>query len=526
MRLQRGFAWLVAVLAASPAGATRPEWEALRGLPVAVVRVEPMEIFDPVRPGEDHRLFAWANALHVRTRAHVVRRELLLDVGDSFDPLRAEESERNLRALGIFQEVRLVPERLPDGVALVLRTSDRWTTELRTEVGSQGGITRLGLGLYDSNFLGRAVQLGGRVVSSSDVDEAAVEWRDPRFLGSRWDLSAVARRDELGRDQGLAVVLPFYSEAVRWTAVLQVESSNGTRRRFEAGDEVERLEVQEERGETFLARHRRGPRLDRWALFASRRRLRGDLEDDVAALGVAWARLARTYHQRRDLDLFGADEDLASGWTVQCGAGADLRALGAGTDRVLVRADAAWAAFLGSGALVGMQVRQHGFLDRGRVVSGRLAAEAFGFWRTSGVQTLAWRAGGAVLHGEPRYLRFNLGGDDRLRGYEARHLVGERVLYLNVEERLFSDVRILVLRLGGVVFADAAAAWDGGETIARRDARLGAGFGLRVGSNRAGSSITGLDIAFGTRSVQVSLSSGSFFRVARGLEFLPLRLFR
>jgi hypothetical protein len=75
-----------------------------------------------------------------------------------------------------------------------------------------------------------------------------------------------------------------------------------------------------------------------------------------------------------------------------------------------------------------------------------------------------------------------------------------------------------------VVFVDAAAAWDEGETLDRSHARLGAGLGLRIATDPAGSSITRIDLGFGTNSVELSLSSGSFFAVSRALTY-PAALF-
>ncbi len=490
------------------------------------VRIQAGEVFDSSRPGEDHAVFRWANALHVRTRGHVIQRELLLAVGDPYDPALVAESERNLRALGIFQDVSIVPEAVPDGVVLCVRTTDRWTTEVRTDVRSQGGISQIGLGLSDGNLFGRAVAFGGSVTSSTDVDSRALAWRDPRLLGTRWNTSLAVRQDDLQKSWHVGFDHPFYADAARGSGAFELDHTDGVRRRFEGGLESERLDVSETLGDGFAAWHPRGDVLERWGVLAARRRLRGADIEDNALLGVVWSRLRRDYRQAYDVDLFGAVEDLAAGWTLQFGTGADLRALGASHDRAFVRADAAWARWLGAHAFAGVKLRQHAFVRANRAENTRLAAEGFGYWQVAGHQTLAWRAGAAALVREPRHARFDLGGDDRLRGYEARHLSGERIVYANLEDRLFTNRRLFFIRLGAVAFVDMAAAWDADETLARDHARLGAGVGLRLGSNRSGSTMTGIDFAFGSGSYQISVSTGSFFRAARGLTYLEPRPFR
>lgn len=524
--LRVGFvAWSLGVMAANLATAEEAP-PVLQGREICDIQIQPREVFDLDAPGENHRFLLWANALHVRTRLHVIRRELLFDVGQAFDPKRVAESERNLRGLGIFQDVSVDPETLGTGVRLVVRTSDRWTTEVRTDVSRRGGINALTLGIEESNFLGSAVSVGGSVQTSNDVDAIRVGWHDPRLLHSRWDAFYNLRLDDLEDAQALGLSHPFYSETASWTADIDLHRSRGERRLFDGGLETDRLHLDSDTFEGYWGLHGQGELLSRWGLLASRRHLAGDVEDDIAMLGLLWSVLERQYRHVHDVDLFGVGEDAAAGWTLQFGLGADVRGFGARRNRPFGRLDASWARFVGDRAFYGFQARTHAFVDEGRLEDGRAAVEAYGFCRTVGTQTFAWRAGLTSSLHQPRFVRDHLGGDDRLRGYEARHLSGTRSLYLNLEKRLFTERRLFFLRLGGIVFADVASAWDEGETPDGANTRFGGGLGLRIGNNRAGSGMTGVDVAFGRRSIQVSVSSGSFFRAARGLTFPLPTLFR
>ena len=136
----------------------------LSGLSITEVRIDAREIFDPTRPGEGHFLLGWANALHVRTRANVIRRELLFHAGDAYDPAVLAESERNLRNLGIFQDVALRARQGAGGVEIDVATWDRWATHLITDFRSEGDIYRLRLGIANTNLFGSGRQLGGSVV--------------------------------------------------------------------------------------------------------------------------------------------------------------------------------------------------------------------------------------------------------------------------------------------------------------------------------------------------------------------------
>ena len=50
----------------------------------------------------------WLDAIHHTTRPQVIRREVVLRVGSPWTAAAAEETERTLRALGIFAMARVV----------------------------------------------------------------------------------------------------------------------------------------------------------------------------------------------------------------------------------------------------------------------------------------------------------------------------------------------------------------------------------------------------------------------------------
>ena len=74
------------------------------------------------------------------TDPEVIERELLLAEGDVYDEARAEESMRNLRALGIFALVRIVAVTTPDPKrsGLLVYTRDLWSLRLETGFAGTG----------------------------------------------------------------------------------------------------------------------------------------------------------------------------------------------------------------------------------------------------------------------------------------------------------------------------------------------------------------------------------------------------
>ena len=85
--------------AQAPADSARPA-RAATGDTLRGVELDRRDIFDPSERGWVAHV---GNALHIQTRAATIRRELQFEPGQPYDSARVAESERNLRALGVFR---------------------------------------------------------------------------------------------------------------------------------------------------------------------------------------------------------------------------------------------------------------------------------------------------------------------------------------------------------------------------------------------------------------------------------------
>jgi len=133
-----------------------------------------------------------ANRLHIRTRAWVIRRRLLMNRGDPFDSARMEESERALRLLGIFRSVRVDTVRSGADGKLAIRavTADGWSTQPQASFTSAGGDQTWEVGFLERNFLGTATQIALKYGRNPDRRHLEFEFVNPSFFGRRTLLSA------------------------------------------------------------------------------------------------------------------------------------------------------------------------------------------------------------------------------------------------------------------------------------------------------------------------------------------------
>lgn len=180
---------------------------------------------DVVAPTDPYPLLL--NVFHARTREQVIQREVLLKPGAPYSALLALETARNLRKLGIFAVVRVVPVRgsTPDAVSLLIITKDLWSLRLNQDFQIVGTLVQsLRLQGTEQNFLGLNKKVALDFLLRLDSLSFGQTYVDPRLGGSRWYLSETASLI-VGRESGqlegsrgsVLVTRPFYSLNAPWS---------------------------------------------------------------------------------------------------------------------------------------------------------------------------------------------------------------------------------------------------------------------------------------------------------------------
>jgi len=158
---------------------------------IATIRIDRSDVFEEAE-AEGNSAYRLANRLHIETREHVIRRELLFSEGSPADPDVLYESERNLRRLNFLHDnaqIETVPR--PDGkVDVVVHVRDTWTTRPEVSLRREGGATTGRLSFVEGNLLGFGKTAGISFRKDLDRDSGGVMYGDPRLLGPWWTLQA------------------------------------------------------------------------------------------------------------------------------------------------------------------------------------------------------------------------------------------------------------------------------------------------------------------------------------------------
>jgi hypothetical protein len=502
-----------------------PDGKILEG--VDVVPLDVVEERDPAP--------SFLNIFHVTTRADVIRREILLAVGEPYQQYLVDESVRVLRVFRQLSLVVIVPIKgsEPDTVRLLVVTKDTWSLRSQIDFGiGKNGVDNLLLEPSERNLFGTLDSAFGRLELYPETITFGAGTYIPRLARRRIYLGADANvivNRHSGDPEGT------YGQARAWTPQVTARQQwlwgansawrNEIVRRYVGArvasfdapstPEIERIpDAYRARrftggaqvGRSFGLAHKLdftfgaelnvreyvdfAPELANERVALDHRRLRVPTSDTRAG---PWAqvrfyenRFLRTYN----LATLGLAEDYRLGYDAWVRVYPVPRALGSTRD------------FIGTNAVVQYVLPVADGMAR---VSGETLLEAAG--RATSAESYAAN----VAFYSPRFLigrlvvdtlaivrprnylnqRSTVGGENRLRGQPSGALIGENLIASNIELRT-RPLHLLASQLGGVLFFDVADAFDTGPPLPKSSA----GFGLRAVLPQIDRNVFRFDVAF------------------------------
>ncbi len=492
---------------------------------IASIAVLRHPVFDSNNNGTLAKVYAAANWLHVETREHVIRRELLFEVGDCVDPLRFSESERLLRNFRFIESASVETRQRSDGdVDVIVVTRDDWTLRFEPRFNLGGGFSITGLGLAERNIAGRGSSIELLYIDRSGRDDVGLSYFDPQLLGSRLDLLLSGVRTEPGWTVDFSVAYPFlglvgrwaafqetfYSE--RWFRYVATDSEEGgtpefiqplTQRLFELGGAGRRaagrrgISVKQATVGLTVSYEdlRYGEGLYRDSVAAADLGLLGSIADSLLPTQLRPRETLRVnlilgfgglwYTQRRGVSTLRGEEDIAIGGTADVILGLAGKAFGTSDSHLLIGLNLyGGARILGnwfSLLRVDGEARQDYEARQWRDVFA--AVEWTNFWLVSSrnASQITARFSGGWETTVP--FQLTLGGPWGLVGYAPDRYPGGARLAVSVENRHRLTTIGKLFDVGSTVFLDVGRMWANDAAFGVSSGlRASAGLGVRVAS--------------------------------------------
>jgi hypothetical protein len=506
-------AWPVPPCAAQPACPSP-------GLRIGRITVDRRPVFDTA-PGDrsfSARLGALANPLHIGTRERVIRDELLFKEGEPCRDEALAQSERNLRARGLFQTVAITTIPGPGAVVDVhVAAQDAWTLRASGDLARIGGALVWEIGLADTNVAGEGFGIGVRHREDIGARVTSGWIEHERLFGTRERLSLSADDRSDGDAWGVSLSRPFFAIGSTWSHELSAGRQRDHWRLYDAG------EVTGESGRTStgvvlrLARRVGPTRPDRaWRVGAGYRfsavefdalgeRARAGGDQDMPPshrYGGPFASVQFVEHRfekRRGLIVPSRDLDLNLGWQFGVSGWVSLETASLQTEsRAIVSASVGRGWTPGSSGVVtasaGVTLRTGGSRPSDADATGAVRA----WWPHSAVHVTAVMIDlRSLVNPEPGY-RLYLGGSTGLAGYREFAAYATRTASVQVEERRYLPwTPAGLVQVGVAAFAGAGALGGDVSPALPRRVLADAGFGLRFALLKSPSnSAARLDVAF------------------------------
>jgi len=542
----RPFLVALALLAALPAhslaapfkstAVTDPARKALLdGKTIRSIKVVVREIFDdPNLTG----FYRTANSLKISTKETVVRRELLIKEGDSYEQFKAEESVRNLRALGYLSNVEIIPTVDGDSVDLEVRCQDTWTFIPTLGYSSGTGQNNMQAGLSESDLLGlgkRAEflyrQQDGRKGLEAVYDDDRVWGSSVSFVGG------VFQRND-GHREVFELGKPYRSLTQKGAWVLTGDESDTVGRLWRNGD-VRYIYRQRKNDFGFRYSTATGEpetTVQRFSLGYSYSEARfkqadeSDYDDlsldptevsnDPSGLAsnrrfsgpvLAFESIRSDFISLDYIDRFERVQDYNLGATFSASAHIAPDFLGSDDSAALLNANRSFGRRIGTRGFIRGEMGINTRISNERF-ENTLARAELKFYRSFlpsyiddlyvGRHTLA--ASLFLDYGDrlDKDREFLAGSDNVLRGYEANTFSGNKRVGLNLEDRVhFIDDIYDLMSMGGAAFFDVGGASDRAlGTLLTRDLYADVGVGLRFAFPKSsGGRVLRVDLAFPLR---------------------------
>ena len=482
---------------------------------VGEVFVEIFDVFDAPLAGPWNSLSRAANFLHARTREAIVRRELLFHAGDPFDPEALKQSERNLRALGLFRRVSveaLSPDR---GVVPVrVRVHDAWSLSADATFKREGGFSTYGFRFREKNLAGLGVNVAMRDAVSFERRTVEASFSDSRFFGTRERIGAKYSALSDGILREVALSRPFYELDSASGHDLLWRNTRERYRTYENGEVFHEYDLHAvDVSAGALARIGAGAPASAWRAGGGYRYVAREF--DVTPMAPAtdmvdmppsrrWGGpfaavqfVQHRYLKRDDLIVPDRDVDFNLGLVVTADVFMSSPATGPATGhRLLAAASVERGWELPASSLAMVSVSASGEATGGLPARGDVGAAVRAWWPHSPTHVTAFFAAGHAFLKPERGTFEYLGGSLGLRGFREQQFAGTRSFLFIVEQRKYLEWRPAGLFRPGVAAFAEIGAIGGVARPGSRPLHGDVGVGLRLVSLRAGlPAVVQLDVA-------------------------------
>lgn len=213
-------------------------FQSFRGKIIGDIHIRKLPVFGPSVTDTSKLPQNWfektGNNIHFPTRTWVIRKNMLIEKGDSLQPIQLSDNERVLRQLPFIRDARIYlqprqGETGSDTVDVLVLTQDYFPYEAG---GSYGGFDDLSLRIGNSNLAGLGHHFSNELMYN-DYLAPKFGYRGihtiPNLAGIFINTRLEYTRTALEQQEGLQLQRNFYTPDVRWAGGLHLNQTRAKR---------------------------------------------------------------------------------------------------------------------------------------------------------------------------------------------------------------------------------------------------------------------------------------------------------
>ena len=482
---------------------------------IAVIHIVNLEVFS-----EDDGFLEWFNLFHRTTRDDIIRRELLIAPGQTWDQELVDETLRKIRNPFLSNVVVILPvaSSLADRVDVLVVTRDVWSLRFNTNFQVHDGVLRLlNTSISENNLMGWRKTASIQFNMDQSIYWAGPFYSDPNVLGSRLKLqtqvSTIHNRHTNafeGTSSNVSLSKPLWSLSSIWAGSVQFNHIDYIARRFVGNTAVLEYDYQyyggQVGGSATLGKGVKHQISTSYRFSDKETQLRSAANANVglpppskrdSSVVLGYSVYTPKYVEVRDVDSFDFREDHRVGPTASVSVSQGIPALGSDERYNGISLSASWLFALPKESIIRVSSSWYGRFLKTEFVDHSAAA---GFYAvTPRLGRFARFVGRASVQRRFRNgslsLPYQLGAENGMRGYAIGQFQGETVLLTQLEMRTM-PLHLGFVRLGSVLFWDMGHASDDWRGLTPHH---DVGVGLRMLIPQANPYVLRADWAFATQ---------------------------
>ncbi len=473
-----------------------------------------------------------ANSLHTLTKSYLIEDELLFGSGDIIDEDLLEETERNLRSMGLFSNVRIeVDSAGDDKYDIFVVTQDKWSTSPNLLFGTGGRSTNYGMRMKEENLIGTGTYLSveGLYRTENGIGWQGIgELKQRRLFRSEYSLAARLLAHKYRTEQSLDLQKPFRTLNTEYSYGINFINNYGDDFLYASHDDKNLMPFHERRIKGWFSRGwKRSDRVFFTSMIEMEDVNRGKPEykrayDNSGKILLAFSSVSEDYYKINCINYYAVEDMPIGGWgTAVLGKTFAVGSKGESMYYVGAQGEKSW--LLGNLYLFAQLAGATSFSSS----LSKYTYEEFmglGFYRLTDRIVAAARVRQQTVWRWNRLRQLILDNETGLRGYSVNDLQGDNRFVANIEMRFFPDIDVWIARLGGVLFFDTGTAWPQKVDLLKTRWHSSVGFGFRVENMKADgpNALFRIDFAFNLdqkRFAEIIFTTDQLFSAFQGHGF-------